>query len=163
MIIIGAKGKMDVEIAIKKLSEFCKENSLIGQIFDADLVFGEEHLIVAYEHAKRAFEERRNICKTIEMEMLLYASGRRQINEAISLIGAKKEGNYAFFVHGKIEREKLIDFISQLNLEIDQSVIDFRMEKLNKFGISEKEIIATDEKFHKDLIFEKIALLDVIK
>ncbi|MBC7081358.1 MAG: hypothetical protein H5T44_03845 [Thermoplasmatales archaeon] len=163
MIVIGAKGKMDVDSAIKKLNDFCKKNSLIGQIFDADLVFGEEHLIVAYERAKRAFEEGRNICKSIEMEMLLYASGKRQINEAISLIGAKKEGNYAFFFCGEIEIEKLIDFICKLNLEIDRNVIDFKKEKLKKFGISENEIIATDEKFHKDLIFEKIALLDAIK
>ncbi|MEM2935019.1 MAG: KEOPS complex subunit Cgi121 [Candidatus Thermoplasmatota archaeon] len=163
MIIIGAKGKMDVGATIKKFVEFCEKNSLIGQIFDADLVFGEEHLAVAYEHAKRAFEKGKNICKKIEMEMLLYASGKRQINEAISLIGAKKEGNYAFFVCGKIEREKVADFISSLNLEIDQDVIDFKKEKLKKFGINEKEIFATDEKYHKDLIFEKIALLDAIK
>ncbi|MEM1513945.1 MAG: KEOPS complex subunit Cgi121 [Candidatus Thermoplasmatota archaeon] len=163
MIIIGAKGKMDVEDAIKKFMDFCKRNFVIGQIFDADLIFGEEHLAVAYERAKKAFEKGRNICKTIEMEMLLYASARRQINEAISLIGAKKEGNYAFFICGKIDKEKVADFIHGLNLEIDQDVIEFKKEKLKKFGIDEKEIFATDEKFHKDLIFEKIALLDAIK
>ncbi|MBC7128635.1 MAG: hypothetical protein H5T45_02760 [Thermoplasmatales archaeon] len=163
MIIIGAKGKMRVEDAFRELKEFCERNSIIGQVFDADLVLGEEHLIVAYEHAKRAFEKGKNICKKIEMEMLLYAAGKRQINEAISLIGAKKEGRYAFFFYGEIEREKLTDFISSFGLKIDQKVIEFRKEKLKKIGISEKELSAIDEKFHKDLIFEKIALLDAIK
>ena len=163
MIVIGAKGKIKAEDVLKELKDFCERNSIVGQIFDADLVFGEEHLIVAYEHAKRAFEKGRNICKKIEMEMLLYAAGKRQINEAISLVGAKNAGRYAFFFYGEIEREKLLDFISSFGLEIDQKVVEFRKEKLKKFGISEEELSATDEKFHKDLIFEKIALLDAIK
>ena len=157
MIVIGAKGKLDVEKVLKEM----KEKGMKGQILDASVVCGIEHIKVAYEKAKRAFKERRNKSKSIEMEFLLYASTKRQIKEAIEFMGAKEEGEYAFIIFEGNEKEAR-KFIEKLGLEIDDSVIEPSIEKLKKF-VSKEELKTIDKSFYFDLIFEKMALLDAIK
>ncbi|KAA0010125.1 hypothetical protein B6U81_04590 [Thermoplasmatales archaeon ex4484_30] len=163
MIVVGAEGKIDVEKALQKLDEFCIENNIRAQILDASLVYGKEHIEVAYEHAKRAFEKKRNVCNTIEMEMLLYASAKKQIKDAISFIGAKEKGWYAFVFIGKINKNKVEKFVKSLGLKINEKVLHGKKEKLIKFGISEKELKTVDKSMYGELVLEKMALLNAIK
>ncbi len=157
MIIIGAKGKLDVEEALNKI----KEKGVKAQILDADVVCGKEHIEVAYEHAKRAFEEGRNKSKSIEMELMLYASGKRQIKEAIEFIGAKEKGNYVF-IFFNVDENKARKFVEDLGMKIDDSVIQPSIKKLKKF-VSEEELKTIDKDFYFDLIFEKIAMVELLK
>lgn len=157
MIIVGARGKIDVEKTIEKLKKF-----KFAQVMDATCVCGEEHVIVAYEHAKRAFENGRNVCRDMTLEFLLYASGKRQIKDAIEFIGAKEEGEYVFVFDGVDER-KAIEFVEEMGLEIDEKVIAPSVEKLKKFGISEEEMETVGKPFYYDLIFEKIAMVELMK
>lgn len=157
MIIIGAKGRLNIERALKELKGMGK----FAQVLDARVVCGKEHLRIAYEHAKRAFKNGRNVCKNIEMEFMLYASAKRQIKDAIEFIGAKEEGIYAFVFDG-ISEEEAMDFVKKLNLKIDNNVLEPTMEKLKKF-VEEKELETVDKAFYFDLLFEKMALLNAIK
>jgi hypothetical protein len=43
-------------------------------VFDANVIFGEKHLISAVEHAVRAIDRKTNTTNSLEMEILLYAS-----------------------------------------------------------------------------------------
>lgn len=158
MIIIGAKGKLDVDDAIKKL----KKIKGVSQIFDASCICGREHIEVAYERAKRAFEEGRNKCRSIGMEMLLYASCKRQIKDAMDFIGAKDNGEYAIFFE-ELSKEEATKFVeNELNLVIDENVLEADIEKLKKF-VSEKELNTVDKSFYFDLLFEKIAMVELLK
>lgn len=56
------------------------------QAFDADLIAGPEHLICAAANAARGFRAK-PISKALETELLLYASGQRQIDAAIGMVG----------------------------------------------------------------------------
>ena len=56
---------------------------------NADLVFGKNHMISAVEHALRSFERKTNTTNSLEKEILLYASGERQLKLAIPKIGVK--------------------------------------------------------------------------
>jgi len=158
MIIIGAKGEINVEDVLKRLK---KLNCKFAQIVNADYVCGKEHLIVAYEFAKRAFKNGRNICKNIEMEFLIYASAKKQIKDALAIIGAKEKGNYAFIFDG-IKKRDGIKFVKDLGLKIDDKVIEPTIEKLKKF-VEDKELKTIDKSFYYDLIFEKMAMMDAIK
>jgi KEOPS complex subunit Cgi121 len=86
-IILGFK-----EVIIDNIDTFLK-NIRIGmapsliQIFNADHIAGKKHLFFATINALKAFEQGRNISDDLEMETLLYASGHRQIDKAIELIG----------------------------------------------------------------------------
>ncbi|MCD6448719.1 MAG: hypothetical protein J7L58_06765 [Thermoplasmata archaeon] len=157
MIVIGAKGRLDIERALQEI----KKRGLKGQILDASVVCGKEHLEVAYDHARRAFEEGRNKSRSIEMEFLLYASTKRQIKEAIEFIGAKNEGEYAFvFFEG--EEKEAREFVRELGLEIDDAVLEPNIEKLKKF-VDERELETVDKTFYFDLIFEKVAMVEPMK
>ena len=157
MIVIGARGRINVEKALEEM----RKRGLNGQILDASKVCGREHLEVAYEHAKRAFDEKRNKSNRLEMEFLLYASTKRQIKEAIEFIGAKEKGEYAFIFFGENE-EKAKKFVKELGLEIDDSVIEPSIQKLRNF-VSEEELKTVDKSFYFDLIFEKVAMVELMK
>lgn len=158
MIIIGAKGKINVEDVLKRLK---KLNCKFAQIVNADYVCGKEHLIVAYELAKRAFKNRRNICKNIEMEFLVYASAKKQIKDALAVMGAKDRGNYAFVFDGMRKKDAL-KFVKDLGLKIDDKVIEPTIKKIKKF-VNEKELKTIDKSFYFDLIFEKMAMMETLK
>ncbi|MCD6512558.1 MAG: hypothetical protein J7K61_03030 [Thermoplasmata archaeon] len=158
MAIVGARGSMDIDAAIKELKRYCR----ICQIFDASVICGKDHVIAAYNHAKRAFENGDNITKSIEMEMLLYVAAKRQINEAIKFAGAKEKGEYVIFMYG-VEQDKAEKIVASLGLEVDNAVITPTLEKIKKFGITEKELKTVDKSRYAELVLEKMALLDVLK
>jgi KEOPS complex subunit Cgi121 len=61
------------------------------QFFDADRVAGSMHLTYALLNALQAFNQRRNLSKSLEVEVLLYASGQRQIGKAIEMLGLRRD------------------------------------------------------------------------
>jgi tRNA threonylcarbamoyladenosine modification (KEOPS) complex Cgi121 subunit len=71
------------------------------QLFDAELVATWEHLYFAALNALMAFQNKRNVSKSLAVEMALYASAKRQIKKAIEFIGVKSgSGNIAVVVLG---------------------------------------------------------------
>lgn len=160
--ICGAKGKIsDVEEILDRIKEFCEKERCEGQIFDAGLVFGKSHVLSAYEHAKRAFDEDKNSSKSLATEILLYASGERQISSAIQKMGIK-EGMTEFCVL-LVGEKGLDDLVQHLGLERDDSVLDGDLEKLGEFGISKEEIQTVLEEKIFDLVLEKVAMVDLLK
>jgi KEOPS complex subunit Cgi121 len=59
------------------------------QVLDASFVAGEKHLLFAVLNALNAFEQGQNISESLDVEVLLYASGQRQIRKAIEQLGLK--------------------------------------------------------------------------
>jgi len=166
--IIGCRGKIkDKEEFIKKLKHFGKEKGIACQIMDASKIYGKEHIISAVEHAVRAFENRTNSCRTLDLEILLYASGKRQIKDAIDFMGAGDGEEFIFVAVGdrgiEEEYEVAIKFLEEKGFEIDDEIIRGNEETLKKFGISEEEIKSVDKSMYGDLILEKVAMVDVIK
>ncbi|MCD6411775.1 MAG: hypothetical protein J7L20_05060 [Thermoplasmata archaeon] len=170
--VIGAKGKIEsVDAVLKELEKLSKENGVILQALNADLICGKEHVISAALHAVRAFREKRNKANTLSIEILLYASGERQIGEAIEKMGIKEgETRIAIAaVHsipeatGKIDHKKLEKFIKKLGLKRDDAVLEWDEEKLKKFGITEEEMRTVSEDKRKDLVLERVAMVDVMK
>lgn len=72
---------------LARAARFSSETGLTVQLFDAAAIAGEEHLRSAAMHAIRTFERKANRSSSVGMEMLLYASGRRQIKDAVGLVG----------------------------------------------------------------------------
>ncbi|UCD91605.1 MAG: hypothetical protein JSV43_04940 [Methanobacteriota archaeon] len=160
--ICGARGRIpNVDEVLKKLKEFCERERCEGQVFDAGLVFGKSHILSAYEHAKRAFDERRNSSKSLVNEVLLYSSGERQISSAIGKMGIK-EGSTEFCV--LLAGEKgLDDLVLHMGLERDDSVLDGDIERLGEFGISGEEKQTVPEEKVFDLVLERVAMVDLLK
>jgi len=166
--LVGAKGSIrDVDKFLKQISIFAKDNNVVIQVFDANVIFGEKHLISAVEHAVRAIDRKTNTTNSLEMEILLYVSGERQLKLAIPKIGVKKgEVNIALIFFNKTRRFSDIlieEFLEQLSLVRDDKVLDGNIETLKKFGLNENEIKTVTKAKYGDLILEKVAMVDVIK
>ena len=166
--IIGAKGKIDnIDKFLKKIRQFSVENNLIIQIFNADLIYGKNHLVSAVKHAERAFNTNTNVTNSIEMEILLYASGERQIKLAIPKMGVKIGNSKVALVIFKdkdlIENSTIDNLIKFIAFRRDDSVLEGNKNKIINFGITEEEIVTVSECKYGDLILEKVAMVDVIK
>ncbi len=165
--IFGSKGKIsNVDIFLKKISDFSKENNIKIQSFNADLIFGKKHLLSSVKHAKRAFENKTNTCNSLEMEILLYASGKRQLKHAIPKMGVKEGGLEVVFVmlNDSKKVENLIKkLLESIKFERDDKVIEGDINTLKKLGFKDSEIRTVSKDKYGDLVLEKVAMVDIIK
>ena len=99
------------------------------------------------------------------MEILLYASGERQLKLAIPKIGIKKDhADIAFiFIGNKISDKLIGELLQELSLKRDDKVLEGNINTLKKFGLKEREIKTVSKDKYESLILEKIALVDIIK
>jgi tRNA threonylcarbamoyladenosine modification (KEOPS) complex Cgi121 subunit len=101
------------------------------------------------------------------MEILLYASGERQLKLAIPKMGIKKNTKkIAFILISKKDHisnyliQKLLNYLS---LKRSDDVLNIDEKNIKKFGINEKEIKTVSTDNYEKLIIEKVALVDIIK
>jgi KEOPS complex subunit Cgi121 len=164
--IVGAKGNIQsVDMFLKKLDSLSKYYDILIQVFDAEVIYGKNHLISAIEHATRAMDRKTNTTNSLAMEILLYASGERQLKIAIPKMGVKKGNtNIAFvFIKESISEKIVRDILKQLSLDRDDMVLQGSINKIKKYGISEEEINTVAKSKYGDLILEKVAMVDIIK
>jgi len=170
--IIGTRGNIqDINSFLKQVISFAQKHHVIIQVFDANMIFGKVHLISSVEHAIRAMRRKTNTTNSLDKEILLYASGERQIKLSIPKMGIKKgNGNIAFvFVNdvkagGSELSDHLVDeVLESFSLVRDDSVLEGNMDTLSKFGFKENEIKTVTKTKYGHLILEKVAVVDIIK
>ena len=164
--IVGAKGQIkNVDLLIEQVISFAQEKNIAIQALNADMIYGKNHLVSAIDHAKRAMNQNSNTTNSLSMEILLYASGERQLKLAIPKMGIKQgESNVAFvFTDGKISDNLVDDLLKKVSLTHNDKVIEGDINTLKKFGITEKAIATVSEDKYADLILEKVAMVDIIK
>jgi len=173
--IVGARGNIqNVDGFLKQVLDFAQEHHVIIQVFDADMIYGKNHLISAIQHAVRAMKRKTNTTNSLGMEILLYASGERQLKLAIPKMGIKSgRGDIAFVFVDEITDIKeadsetsgqLIDeMLKLLSLVRDDGVLEGNEDTLRKFGINEKGLKTVTKAKYGDLILEKVAMVDIIK
>ena len=177
----------DVETLLKELQKIEKTHSTTIQLFNSNLIATKQHLYISAYHALKAFKEKRNIADKINMEIMLYASGQRQIGKAINLLGVKPENKQIAAIiitkekkennnnNSKDHKNVIKKLLQLLKAKESQKVLEITEKKRNiilkKFNITEKMLEATaKEKTEKalnkaitELILEKIALLALEK
>lgn len=173
ILIVGAHGCIeDVESFILQLLSFSKKENIVIQTFDASAIYSPDHLISATQHAKRSFQQGTNTTNSLSLEILLYASGERQIEKALKKIGVKKgQQRIAFVLTEGLNRKRNVSIsevlkkklLRTLHLQLDEKAICGDKKTLKRFGITEKELSTVPERRYGDLILEKIALVDVKK
>ena len=173
--ILGATGQIqNVEDFVEKVLMFSQRYNVVVQVLDAEVVYGEKHLLSAGEHAIRAMKQKRNSTNSLAMEILLYASGERQIKLGIQKMGVKKGASVVAFVmidklrdiseaNGNISNEEVETFLKTLKFRRDDKVLEGDIDTLQRFGITEQEINTVTSEKHGHLILEKVAMVDVIK
>ena len=167
--IIGATGTIsDKEAFIKKAMNYAEKNHIALQVFNAELIYGKTHLESAVAHAKRAFQQKTNTTHTLAMEILLYASGERQLQIALPKMGIHKGVcPVALVLFSEetcgIKVSVIQELLTLLQLKRDDTVLKGDETTLQLFGISEKEKQTVTQHKYQNLILEKVALVDIIK
>lgn len=147
---------------IERLTRVGAEYGCVVQAFDPALVAGREHLRVAVERAKRAESRDDMIADDLEVEILCYAAGRRQINQAfemgitagsqpvvVVIVGDQEAGAKATV--GEVVREEPV-------------LVEHRDEEriMSFFGITDEERAVSSASL-EELVIERVSLLVVEK
>ena len=164
----------DVERFLKKIRANIHPTKI--QIVDATKVAGKSHLFFAFLNAQVSFEQGLNISENLEIEVLLYATGTRQIVKAIEILGINSKSiniGVMLFDSDKKKLEKAAKTLTPLIEGIrDDTVLDLHEQGktdllLEFFGITSLEWkTMTGCGFKKKnvltwLIVEKGALLSI--
>ena len=167
-------------VKIRDVEEFFKiirrekPSNVEIQFFDAELVATWQHLYFAVLNALTAFKNKRNISKSLTMEIMIYASAQHQIRKAMELLGVKlTTSKIAVLIIGEKPEDvkSALSVVSKLvNAQKDEKVLDMPREKAkiiqNTFMISDLELKTVMkgnnlEKTLTDLVIERMALLAI--
>lgn len=157
----------DLDAFLEEVAAIGEAHGCVVQAFDARLVAGERHLERAWARARRAIDRGEAIARDPAVEVLCYAAGRRQIDDALEL--GVEEGSGPVVVLVAALREEAADraaaadavreLIDPADLERGEELGD--PDALREyFGIGEAELAATDEAL-ETLVCERVALLVV--
>ena len=168
-----------VEEFTKKIKEIEKETQTSIQVFNPIAIAGHEHIFHASYLALKAFKQKTNISPDLAMELLIYVSGRKQIQEAIKVIGIKENSTQTVIAIISDSQEKIKNSITKIlksmrasiNNKIVNEISNKKLRELqNLFNISENELKALEAidlprtvKILKQLILERVALVDLEK
>lgn len=165
----------DVAVFLSTLTALAHTHQVTIQALDADLIAGEEHLRAAVKKALRAIKRKRSITTDLGLEILVYASGRRQIERALEL-GVKAGEHTIVVVIVDVTGEKDLELVAgevkrRIGLEeVPLGILDSGMTHPPKrariidfYNITPEEINAVGEQKLKLLVLERVALVDVLK
>ena len=166
MILNILEGEVEIEDLhgfLDRIKEISYEYNVVVQVFDANKIAGTWHMKRAVEKAIQSMEAGNNISSDLAMEILLYASGKRQINKAIEMGVSEGRNDVVMVVLGGSE-----DAIRELKEMIkEKSVLEYsdlkKDEIMRFFEITEDEIEAAGEEKIPDLVIERVVLLDISK
>lgn len=156
----GVTNIEDVDAFVTGLGEIEIEYDTTVQAFDARYVVDRTHLERALSLADRAIERGENVARERSIEILLYAAGRRQIDQALELGVSEGETESVVLIDGGNE-QGATDAVRAM-LETEREVESDEERIRSYFDIREAEIAVTDATL-SDLVCERVALLDIEK
>jgi KEOPS complex subunit Cgi121 len=148
---------------LRMIQTIAQSNATHIVCFDADKIAGRDHAEAALQHAQRSFFSERPISNSFEMEALLFAAGSRQCQVA-ALFGIQ-EGENRMFVCSYPVNENIWQDLSHHMRFVSETWEDRTPEKVARlmilFNITQEELDVVGRDRIKDLILERIALLNV--
>ena len=148
-------------IEIKNVREFLSKIPDGCVLINSDYVISLDVLKFAVQKALKSWREKRNVAKTLSMEILLYVSATRQINKALE-IGLKEGANRVIVVdlNGCLEKLKELGLKEEDVLQVD----DKKIKRIAEFyEIDEEELNLVGKEKLPLLIRERIVLFDITK
>ena len=151
----------DIEIFLTKIKEMRKGKDIVILALDADKLAGKNHLMFAIEKAMNSFKTGRNIANDLGKEIMLYASGTRQINRAMKIGVHNGKNNIVLVGIGEDVDLSVFDEI------MPKDVVQYEGSKnralMDIFNITDEEIKAAGVEKIPELVLERVALVDVLK
>ena len=166
-IVSGSVFIPDLPAFLKSLNHFSESHRVRIQGFDARKIVDEDHLLFSIYRAREAFIAGTNEAKDIGLEVMRFSSGQKQIDKSFSM-GLLKGENRCFFVFFGESAEQLSSVQNEFEdvfklTEYSLSLDDKKSFLMKQFGIGDAELKACGEHRLKELVMERIALVDVIR
>lgn len=158
-LIFGRPKIREKEAFLAALREAAAATGCLVQAMDASYLVSESHAALAAEKALLAFAEERNVAKDLGLEILRYASGKRQIERALCLGVSEVTGRVALVV---VENGTPLDTSDIIEVDGDGPCWS-RAAVREAFEIGDAEIEAVGEERIPDLVLERVALLDAYR
>ncbi|SFG99153.1 KEOPS complex subunit Cgi121 [Halopelagius inordinatus] len=159
----GVASVADVGEFVATVSDVAEETETTVQAFDARYVVSELHLRRAVELADRAFERGENVARDRAVEILLYAAGRRQIDDALAMGVSPGETPVVVLADGESEDAAVERLRERLDFEPEETLGDYDESLVREFfDVSDAEL-ATVDGDAESLVCERVALLNVEK
>ena len=134
-------------------------------IFDKEMMAGRGHVNTALSHAFRASGSATCISSSVEIEALLYAAGSRQVIDGTKF-GIHDGVNQAYLCLCP-DSQQVWETLSRQMKETydDWEWIDDskKLRLMSVFNITEEELAVTGVARLKELVMERVALLDAYK
>ena len=160
--ILGSRGTIqDPEDILAKIREWGKAHRAEVLAMDARSVIGRDHLESAVAHAERAQAQGTMSARSLAAETLLYASGHRQVVDAIHAAGLRKGTERAALVLWEADDPE--GLLKALGWVRDDRVLDAEGKSLEILGTTETEKGTVRPDRTTDLALEKVALVDISK
>jgi len=151
---------LELSSILSALRAFSSEHGLDVQLFDAGAVVNSDHLRSAAFHALRSQQRGTMRSGSLPMEMLLYASGRRQIRDAMAMMGlSERTERMAALVVGPGAAEKAPALLKAIHCApLSETDAAGGAGALERLGVSVKGVGPGQL---TDLALEQVALLDI--
>jgi KEOPS complex subunit Cgi121 len=163
IVIEGVATVTDLDDFLTTLDAVATEYGVTVQAFDARYLVGRRHLERAVELAARAFERGENVARERSVEILLYAAGRRQIDDALEMGVSEGKTPVAVVVDGDDEAGAAAAVRDRLAFATAATLSPVDAERVRAFfDVTAAELDAVDGDL-TDLVCERVALLDVEK
>jgi len=157
----------DLDDFLAEIAAISETTGATVQCFDSDYVAGNCHLRRAVELAARAREQGTAVADDPAVEILLYAAGRRQINQALEMGVSEGDADVASVVTGGDEQaaeQQIRELLGATDARTasDDSTLGDAATIRSFFDIGDREIAVVDGDL-ADIVLERVALLDVEK
>jgi len=166
--ITGARGtELKPDRTLQHLREIGERLRVTTQIFDAQSIAGPIHLIHAARGAALAFKSKRLHARSLDLEILCWVAGERQIKVALEKVGVKPHTHEFALVSLGRDRKKirtaLIQALKKLQLHGAPEVLKLSPQKIPKlckiFNVGKVELKTAPV---ENLVLERIALLSTL-
>lgn len=129
-----------------------------------NMMAGFSHVETTLVHAIRSWKEGKQIARSLEIEVLLYAAGTRQTGQ-IGPFGPDKGENSCYLCIIPPSEKVVTVLLTRMKEILDEDWNDLDEEKIkrlsNFFGITPEELSVTGEEKIAELVCERSALLTV--
>lgn len=131
---------------------------------NAEMMAGRQHAEEAIRQALRAEEEGTMTARSLEMEVMLYASGQRQTSLAMGF--GLHEGTMLTWIGIIPDSLMALDLLQSLATPVpdEEGIPESRIPALQElYGITDAEIGTVGKGRITDLVMERTALLNILK
>jgi len=156
----------NLDLFLYRIREIAARRNIRIILFNAHYMAGKAHVESALFHAFRAQKEGAMISNRVEMEALLYASGSRQIVHGMAF-GVHEGENAAYLCLCQDMHEAWNDLLALCSTAEDEDWETISVEKAAQlcalFSITPQELGVVGPERIKELVLERVALLEVYK